>query len=152
MWMFTGSFVSLFVTLFWISNESEAYLNISCYECEIVDRERQHSLWPCDGSMGPWEEVQGCRACVKIEETQRIDFRKPRWGQEYFEVVTESRLCLRKFVPLHMDTCTQTYGSASAQKKCYCSTPFCNKSSSVYHFKWLLLSVFVSSRSAFCLH
>ncbi|CAI2733896.1 unnamed protein product [Schistosoma spindalis] len=100
--------------------------NLSCYECEIVDRERKMSLWPCDESNGPWQKLDGCKACIKIEEVQRIDFRKPRWGQQYHEIKTVSRLCLRKFEPSFSDTCFQTYGSSSTQKRCYCSTDYCN--------------------------
>ncbi|CAH8608168.1 unnamed protein product, partial [Heterobilharzia americana] len=98
--------------------------NLSCYECEIVDRERQMSLWPCDQSNGPWQKLDGCKACIKIEEVQRIDFRKPRWGQQYHEIKTVSRLCLRKFEPSFADVCFQTYGSSSTQKRCYCATDY----------------------------
>ncbi|XP_018653921.1 hypothetical protein Smp_031250 [Schistosoma mansoni] len=68
------------------------------------------SLWPCDESNGPWQKLDGCKACIKIEEVQRIDFRKPRWGQQYHEITTVSRLCLRKFEPSLSDTCFQRYG------------------------------------------
>lgn len=128
--------VVLFTVLLY---ETCATVNISCYECEIVDRERQMTLWPCDKSMGQWQESHGCRACIKIEEIQRTDYRKPRWRQQYYELKTESRLCLRKFDPMFMDECIQTYGSALTQKRCYCQTDYCNSSPGIHLSQWIIV-------------
>nr|AAW25422.1 SJCHGC04727 protein [Schistosoma japonicum] len=113
--------------------------NLTCYECEIVDRERKMTLWPCDESNGPWQKLDGCKACIKIEEVQRIDFRKPRWGQQYHEIKTVSRLCLRKYEPSFTDTCYQTYGSSSTQKRCYCATDYCNFNSKAFSVSFKVL-------------
>lgn len=114
--------------------------NISCYECEIVDRERQMSLWPCDQSSGPWQKAHNCKVCMWIQETQRMEFRKPRWGQQYNEINTMSKLCLRNFEPPFSDGCTQLYGSSSTQKLCYCSQNYCNDTKILSTIKFLLWS------------
>ncbi|VEL25601.1 unnamed protein product [Protopolystoma xenopodis] len=126
--MASAVFSIIFALLLWPPRlvRGYAYGNLSCYECEMANREIRMALIPCS-QPEKWAIVHNCVACLKFTQDETIDYRKPRWDMEGESAVGMARFCLRKFEPRFSDGCFNTYGSSSDQSRCYCSSNLCNR-------------------------
>ncbi len=136
----------LFVIPFALRISCLSFGNLSCYECEFVDRQYTQALWPCDKSRGSWRVLHGCRACIKQTEVVRTDFRKPKWTPEVTVLKTFSRYCTFLFDPLYPNRCFTFYGSSSVIEQCFCDTDFCNGGSAArFHLLFILISIYIAN-------
>lgn len=99
---------------------------LTCYQCNIIQRQNEQTLRSCNPSKGEMTTFTNCSACAKISTLMYYDYRKPRFLQNVFNFTDVSKFCLKNFAPSWPNQCINYYGSNTIQTRCFCDTNLCN--------------------------